>query len=408
MNYPFSKALNNTKPSFIREILKMVSDPDIISFGGGLPDADLFPAKDIEQATQSAFAKHGQSLYQYANTEGYLPLRELLAKRFSEQNNCTVDASQVLIVSGSQQALDLVGKVFLDDGDSVATESPSYLGAIQAFKLFNPVIKELADDDTDTDTSKNTQSAFDGINLNKLQACLQQDKPKFFYGIPNFQNPTGISYSAQKRQQLADLLIQQNALMVEDDPYGSIRFDDASLSSIYALAPNNVVYMNSFSKVFAPSFRLGWVVAPQPVIDKLVIAKQATDLHTNFFVQAILYEYLTQFDIDAHIANITQCYKQKRDAMVAAIKQHMPEDVEVFPNDGGMFLWIKLANLNAFKLLDIAIKHKVAFVPGETFSTLGKYTDQIRLNYTVQTFDEINLGIANLAKAVEEYRTNKN
>ncbi len=403
MNYPFSHALTHAKPSFIREILKMISDPEIISFGGGLPDAQLFPNKEIEQATQLAFSNYGQSLYQYSNTEGFLPLRTWLAERFSKQSNCQINPSQVLIVSGSQQALDLLGKVFLDNGDGVAIESPSYLGAIQAFKLFNPVLHEI-DSGSEDDKQDNNSNLTDGINLNKLRTALQQDDNKFFYGIPNFQNPTGISYSKEKRQELANMLKEVDGLMIEDDPYGDIRFGDDKPTSVYSLAPDNVVYLSSFSKIFAPSFRLGWVVAPQEIIDKMVIAKQATDLHSNFFAQAILYEYLTNFDIDSHIQSIRLSYQNKRDVMVQAIEQYMPDDVQVFPNEGGMFLWIQIPNINAFELLDTAIKHKVAYVPGETFSTLGKYQDQIRLNYTGQSTEEIVQGIKNLAKAVKEYR----
>ena len=393
MDYQFSDVINSIEPSFIREMLKLTTNKEIISFAGGLPDPQLFPYEDIKNATNSMFAKHKESLFQYSTTEGHQGLRDWIAARFSKAHDVEVSADQVMIVSGSQQALDLVGKIFINPQDTVAVESPSYLGAIQAFKMYSPKLQEV-------------HLATDGVDIEQLQQVMANEKTKFFYGIPNFQNPTGITYSEDKRRRVADVLKASGKIMLEDDPYGGLRFPGTSDStqSIYSLAPDNVIYMGSFSKIFVPGFRLGWVIAPTKIITNLVIAKQAADLHTNSFVQAILYEYVKTHNLDEHIDLIKTDYAKKKQYMVEAINTHMGDAVDIYPTNGGMFIWMKVHGVIASDLMPYAIKQNVVFVPGEAFSLSKGYQDHMRLNFTNLDYAQIDQGVINLKQALLAYR----
>ncbi|WP_296202618.1 PLP-dependent aminotransferase family protein [Psychrobacter sp. UBA3962] len=399
MQYQFSEVINELKPSFIREILKLTVKPEIISFAGGLPDPSLFPHQSIKEASNAMFDRNDQGIFQYTTTEGHAGLREWIAKRFSETHNVEVSSEQVMIVSGSQQALDLFGKIYIDPQDAVVMEAPTYLGAIQAFRMYQPKFKEV-------------ELQEDGLDTDQFRSTMQEEDSKFFYGIPNFQNPTGLTYSTQKRQQVADILKETGKIMLEDDPYGALLFDEEDQSSpdtrpIYALAPENVVYMGSFSKVFVPGFRLGWVIAPKPVLAKMIIAKQAADLHTNSFVQELLYEFVTSHDLDAHIDLIRQTYATKKACMVEAINTYLGDEVELFPTSGGMFIWVRVPGVAIMDLLTIAIEKNVAFVPGEAFSLTGGYTDHMRLNFTSLEEDQIVEGVKRLKAALDAYRANQ-
>lgn len=408
MQYEFSEVINGLKPSFIREILKLTVKQEIISFAGGLPDPTLFPHQAIKDASNAMFDRNDNSIFQYTTTEGHSGLRQWIAKRFSDAHGVEVTPEQVMIVSGSQQALDLFGKIYINPQDGVVMEAPSYLGAIQAFRMYQPVFKEV-------------ELLEDGIDTDQLRTIMQADDSKFFYGIPNFQNPTGLTYSSQKRQQVADILKDTGKLMLEDDPYGALLFDDESnmlqnsLSStaspitkpVYALAPDNVVYMGSFSKILVPGFRLGWVIAPIPVLAKMVIVKQAADLHTNSFVQELLYEYVTSNDLNAHIELIRQTYSSKKSCMVDAINTYLGDQVEMSPTTGGMFIWLSVPGVAVMELLKYAIEENVAFVPGEAFSLSGDYKDHMRLNFTSLDNEKIIEGIKRLKAALDAYRADK-
>ncbi len=392
MQYRFSQAISNTPKSFIREILKLTQSDEIISFAGGLPNKDFFPVKAIAQAAQVALTQNGESTLQYGMTEGYTPLREWIVKRYQDKG-VNINKDNVLVVSGSQQALDLLGKVFLDIGDVVALEKPSYLGAIQAFQMFQPQFEEVTLDES-------------GVNLAQLANVMQTSQAKFFYGIPNFQNPTGLTYSLEHRQALAQYLIDNNQLMVEDDPYGELRFIGETLPSVYSLAPDNVILLGSFSKVCAPGMRIGWVVANNEIINQLVTAKQASDLHTSILSQRVLFEYLQANSLDEHIEKIRTGYKAQRMAMVNALKEYMPEGISFTEPEGGMFLWVTLPeNCSALDLMPIAIKHQVAFVPGDPFSTVeGGAKRHMRLSYCTVDSEKIVEGIKRLAAAIHEYQ----
>lgn len=395
MEYDFSNIIKGSKASFIREILKLTVKKEIISFAGGLPDPSLFPREDIQHATNITFKKYEDSLFQYSTTEGHSGLREWIAKEFSNTHDVNVSPNQVLIVSGSQQALDLVGKIFINPKDIVAMESPSYLGAIQAFSMYSPVFEEV-------------ELLEDGIDTDQLSTVINRNTTKFFYGIPNFQNPTGITYSASKRLDVADILKKSGKIMLEDDPYGALRFEGPNTltKSIYSLAPENVIYMGSFSKVFVPGFRIGWIIAPLEIIEKLIIAKQASDLHTNSFVQLILYEYIMNYDLNSHIVSLRNTYAAKKKNIVDAIKTYMGKDIEIYSCYGGMFVWVRVPNVSTVALLQYAIKENVAFVPGEAFSLSNGYKDFLRLNFTGLDRKDIYEGIERLQKAVVEYQKN--
>lgn len=394
MNYRFSAASNNTPKSFIREILKLTQSDDIISFAGGLPNRLFFPIAAIQDATNKVLEQDGANALQYSTTEGYLPLREYIAKRY-QARGMNISAKNVLITTGSQQALDLLGKVFLDKGDYVCLERPSYLGAIQAFQMFQPQFQEV--DLTAT-----------GIDLPELERQMADKQAKFFYAIPNFQNPTGLTYNLANRQALAEYLKRSGSLMVEDDPYGELRFIGEHQPTVYSFAPENVILLGSFSKVCAPGMRLGWMVANDEVMERLVTAKQASDLHTPIITQRILAQYLADNSLDEHIKTIQDAYKAQRVAMVESLRQYMPAGVTFTEPEGGMFLWVSLPkNCPAMSLFPIAVKHKVAFVPGEPFSTEGKTSYDIRMSFCTVDAPTIEEGVKRLAAAIDEL-TNQN
>lgn len=386
MSTAFANRMSNVHKSFIREILKVTQDPSITSFAGGLPNPASFPVREIAEATNAVLAENGESVLQYSTTEGYQPLREYVARRYARRG-LKVDAEDVMIISGSQQGIDLAGKVFIDQGDRVLVERPTYLATLQAFGLYQPEFKSIPLLDDGPDTGAMGQS-------------LEKDGIKLFYAVPSFQNPTGITYSLQKRKEVAGLLNERGTAFVEDDPYGEIRFMGEDMPPVKKFL-EDAVLLGSFSKIVSPGMRLGWLVAPKEIMDKIVIAKQATDLHTNFFTQRVVYQYLTTNDVDAHIAKIRTMYRRQRDAMVRAIERHFPESVQYTKPEGGMFLWATLPEgISSLELFDLAIQEKVAFVPGQAFFADGSGQNTLRLNYTNSGEEAIETGIARLGNAI--------
>jgi 2-aminoadipate transaminase len=389
----FADRITDVPRSFIREILKVAINPDMISFAGGLPNRDLFPVEELKQSAISVFGKSGKEVLQYSNTEGYLPLRELIAERYLLKQGLTISPENILITSGSQQGLDLLGKILLNDGEEVIIEEPGYLGAIQAFSLFRPKFCPVP-------------LTIDGIDTEILAEVLKNSKAKLMYTVPEFQNPSGISYTGHTRMEVASLISGRQIYLVEDNPYTELRFSGKPTSSFFKLLPLQTILLGTFSKTVVPGFRLGWIVAPDHIMDKLIIAKQAADLHTNIFTQQLLYEYLTHYDNNAHIKRICEVYGNQRDAMVDAIANYFPANVEFTIPDGGMFLWVTLPEgYSSMELFDIAIKQNVAFVPGNPFYTDGKTTYRtLRLNFSCSEEKSIYLGIRRLADAVEELK----
>jgi len=378
--------MNNVHKSFIREILKVTENPEIISFAGGLPNPDSFPVKEVQEAVTNVLTSNGEEILQYSTTEGYQPLREYIASRY-KKNGLKVHPDQVLITNGSQQGIDLTGKIFLNKDDNVLVESPTYLAAIQSFGLMEARFKSVP-------------LLEDGADLDAVKRSLDENRIKLFYSVTNFQNPTGITYSQKKREMLADILKDRDTIFVEDNPYGEIRFLGEDIPPVKKYLDSGVLF-GSFSKIVSPGMRLGWIVAPDEVMEKLVTAKQASDLHSNYFTQRVVYQYLTDNDVDKHIEKIKAMYRDQRNLMVEMIEEYFPEDVKITRPEGGMFLWVTLPeDLSPLKLFDLAIKENVAFVPGKAFYTDDMGDNTLRLNFSNSSADKIEEGIKRLGSVI--------
>jgi len=378
--------------SAIRELLKLTEQPDFISFAGGLPAPESFPVAEVAAAVQAILHDRGPQSLQYGATEGYRPLRELIARRTSTDGH-VVSVENVLITSGSQQALDLLGKVFLDVGDRVLLESPTYLAALQAWNAYEATYLELPLDEA-------------GLDPAALEPALRGE-PKFLYCVPNFQNPTGVTLSLARRQRLVALAAAHGMPLVEDDPYGSLRFEGDALPSLLTIAGavGGVIQLSTFSKTLAPGLRVGWVVAPAEVIGRLALAKQGTDLHTGTLDQYIVHELLAGGQIEAGLPAIVARYRERRDTMLTALAEHFPADVRWTRPAGGMFLWVTLPRgIDASDLLPAAVERGVAFVPGKSFFPNGGGENTMRLNFSNATPERIREGIARLGSLLREYR----
>lgn len=389
--YPFSRRIRATPRSFIREILKVTERPDIISFAGGLPSPAFLDAPGVSAAAESVLREDGCAALQYSTTEGYLPLREWIAERYHTRLGLDVDPDEILITHGSQQTLDLLGRIFLNEGDPVAIEAPGYLGAIQAFSQYIPRFFPVPLEN-------------DGPDPVQFARIVQEEKPVFYYAIPNSQNPTGITCAPRCRKEIASLLADSETLIVEDDAYGEIRFNGDNLPSYRSLMGDRALLLGSFSKIVAPGLRLGWLCAPEEVIEQAVTAKQASDLHSNILAQRILCRYLVENDIDDHIARITRGYAEQCGLMVRLMEELFPPDVRFTRPDGGMFLWLTLPEgASAMDLYERAMKEKVAILPGTPFYTDGGGDRGVRLNFSNADEEKIRIGISRLAEVMEKY-----
>jgi 2-aminoadipate transaminase len=386
----FSDRINDVPRSFIREILKASLDADVISFAGGLPNRQYFPVDSLQAAANSVFEEQGAGCLQYSNSEGLIELRQFIADRYLQEQNIKVSADNILVTNGSQQALDLIAKITLNDGDQVVIEEPGYLGAIQALTFYRPEFMAVGVSET-------------GMDCQQLDHSCKIGSPKLMYTVPNFQNPSGITYSEQNRKDIAKIVTGKPLLLVEDDPYGALRFSGKSVPSFYHLLPDQTLLLGSFSKVIVPGFRLGWVVAPDAVFDKLLIAKQAADLHTCNFTQYIIYRFLQDNDLDEHVKTINKVYGRQCRAMLDAIDANFPEEVTYTRPEGGMFLWGVLPNqLSAMELFERAVKKQVVFVPGDPFYTTRQQTSTFRLNFSCVDETLAQEGIVRLGEAIKE------
>jgi 2-aminoadipate transaminase len=377
-------------PSVIREILKVTEKPGIISFAGGLPSPKTFPIAAFAEACAQVLREDGQAALQYAASEGFAPLREMVAAMLPWD----VDPSQVLITTGSQQGLDLVAKILIDAGSKVLVETPTYLGALQAFTPMEPEIVSVACDD-------------EGVDLNDLVA--KASGARFFYVLPNFQNPTGRTMSEARRAALSAEAARLGLPIVEDNPYGELWFDTPPPLPLTARNPDGCVYLGSFSKVLAPGLRLGFLVAPKSLYPKLLQAKQAADLHSPGFNQRMVAEVMKNSFLARHVPTIRALYKSQRDAMLAALAREMPDDVTWNQPAGGMFLWARLpAGMNAVELLPKALEKNVAFVPGAAFYANHADERSLRLSFVTASVQQINTGVAALAAAIAESRRVQN
>jgi 2-aminoadipate transaminase len=389
MEQLFSDGIKNTPSSFIREILKTTSQEDVISFAGGLPNPISFPIQELQESTNRVIGTYESKVFQYATTEGYEPLREYIANRYREKYQLEFSKEDILITTGSQQALDLLGKVLINKGDAIAIEKPGYLGAIQSCSLYQPTFLEI-------------ELAEDGLNTTMLEEVLRSNQVKFLYTVPNFQNPTGITYSKEKREAICEILSHYNTVLVEDDPYGDLRFEGEDLSYIGANKLPNSVLLGSISKIITPGFRLGWICTKnRDLMNYLVVAKQASDLHSNIFSQYVIYDYLIHNDLQLHISKIKKLYREQSTAMLNAIGQYFPKDVTCTKPQGGMFMWATLpCGQSSLELFERASQRKVAFVPGDPFYTSETQTSTFRLNYTNSDSDTIYEGIRRIAEVL--------
>ena len=384
-NQLFSERARAIQSSAIREILKVTERPEVISFAGGLPSSATFPVVEMMAAFDRVLTAKGREALQYSTTEGFAPLREWIAARVSTPE-APVSPDEVLMVSGSQQGLDLLAKVLIDPGDTVLVETPTYLGALQSFSLFDPKYVSVASDE-------------DGLLPDALNDSMRG--AKFLYCLPNFQNPTGRLLAEERRYQLAKRARELDLLILEDDPYGALSYDGETPPSIRSLAPERTVYMGSFSKVLAPGLRLGYIVAPATLRAKLVQAKQATDLHTATLSQMAVYDVVKDGFLDSHIPTIRKLYREQCAAMLAALEQYMPEGVSWNKPRGGMFLWAELPKgMNASAVLAKAVEQNVAFVPGAPFFAANPVIESLRLAFVTVPPPRIEEGVKRLAEVI--------
>lgn len=387
----FARRVEQMKASEIREILKVTERPEVISFAGGLPAPELFPVEEMKAVCTAVLSDDGRAALQYSTTEGYQPLREQIAARMAEAG-VVASYTDVLIVSGSQQGLDLTGKVFLDEGDIVICESPTYLAAINAFKTYSPQFVEVAMDEQ-------------GMSMSALEETLQRyPQAKLIYTIPDFQNPTGRTMSIDRRKRLVELANQYDVMVMEDNPYGELRFAGEHVPPVKAFdTEGRVIYQSTFSKVLTPGIRVGWLCAAPEILQKYVIFKQSTDLHTNTMAQRQVSKFMEMFDLKEHIEKIRKVYKTRRNLMLEAIKSEFPAGVTYTQPDGGLFLWVELPKeLNARDLLIKCLEKQVAFVPGGAFFPNGGNENTLRLNFSNMSEERIVEGIARIGKLIKE------
>ncbi|BAL93585.1 aminotransferase-like domain-containing protein [Rubrivivax gelatinosus] len=386
MSWQMARRAERLNPSTIREILKLTEKPGIVSLAGGLPAADGFPVGAMAEATARVYRDSGREALQYAASEGYAPLREWIAARLAAKG-LDADPARILVTTGSQQGLDLVGKVMIDPGSRVAVESPTYLGALQAFNAYEPEFVAVDGDD-------------EGPRPEGLAAVAGA---RFIYLLPNFQNPSGRCLSDERRRALAAAAAAAGLPIVEDNPYGDLWYDQPPPAPVSAHAGDNAVYLGSFSKVLAPGLRLGWMLAPRALFPKLLQAKQAADLHTPGFNQRIVYEVVKDGFLEQHVPTIRARYAAHRDAMRAALETHLPAGCRWQVPSGGMFFWIELpAGLDATALLPAAVAAGVAYVPGAPFFAGGGHANTLRLSFVTVSPQQIERGIALLGQVLKE------
>ncbi|HWC75821.1 MAG TPA: PLP-dependent aminotransferase family protein, partial [Blastocatellia bacterium] len=386
--YNFASRMNKMKSSAVREILKVTERPDIISFAGGLPAPELFPVEAIAEAHAEVFRSEGRAALQYSTTEGWRPLREWIASRMVARG-IDSHADRILITSGSQQGIDLVGKIFLEPGDSVLVENPCYLAALQCFSGYEASFIAVDSDD-------------EGIKVDQVERALETSKPKFIYIVPDFQNPKGTTLSIERRHRLIELSKHYRVPILEDDPYGELRYRGERPPTLAALDKNGlVIHISTFSKTLSPGLRIGWVAASEEIIHALVIAKQPADLHTSTIEQRAAIHALTNMDFEGHIANLCRVYGARCDAMLASLERHFPAGCRWTNPEGGLFIWIELPErISGEELLADALMEKVAFVPGAPFYASDARSNFIRLNFSNSSEETIDEGVRRIAGAL--------
>ena len=387
-SHSYSRRMATLRSSCIRDILNAASNGKVISFAGGLPNPRLFPVDELSEAASRVLKKSGKEALQYSSTEGFQPLREYVAGTLLRRRGFKASPDEILITNGSQQGLDLIGKAYINPGDSVIMESPTYLSAIQAFELYEPEFLGVPMHN-------------DGPDLEQLGQHLDRRTAKLVYCIPNFQNPSGLCYSAEKRQAAADLIRAARLLLVEDDPYRELRFEGEDLPAIHRYEDQPAVLVGTFSKMLSPGLRMGWLHASEDVIRRLVVVKQATDLCSSDFMQRWLYEILTNYDLDGHLAELCRAYRRQRDQMLEALRRLLPEETQLTIPLGGMFIWVTLPQgVSSEKLLAATLAQGVVFAPGRSFYPAEAQENTLRLNFTNTEGEAMEAGMRILAREV--------
>lgn len=390
MGIKYANRMENIKSSAIRELLKLTEQPDIISFAGGLPAPELFPIKQLEEVCCRVLNEEGESALQYSSTDGFLPLRTQIAQHMNELGiKCT--AQNILITSGSQQGLEFTGRIFINEGDVVICESPSYLGALNAFKAYVPKFVEIPMDE-------------DGMIIDELEKALEQyPNAKFIYTIPDFQNPTGRTMNLERRKRLMELAEKYDIPVIEDNPYGELRFEGEHLPSLKSFdTKGRVIHLGTFSKIFCPGLRVGWVIAEPEILQKYIIVKQGADLQCSSMAQREISRFLEMFDLNEHIENLIEVYRKRRDLIIETMKAEFPSNITVTYPQGGLFAWATLPEgVDAADVLKMALEEKVAFVPGEPFYPNGGNANHCRINYSNMPEEKIVEGIKRLGKVLK-------
>lgn len=392
MAVKYAKRMDLFKKSELGEILKLIEKPEIISFAGGLPASELFPVEEMKKVAVKVLDENGEEALQYSGSQGYMPLRNHIANRMNSKSMTNVNAEDVLVTSGSQQALDYAGNIFLDEGDVVLCESPSYLGALNAFKNYQPKVMEVPTDK-------------EGMIAEELEKILEKnDRVKFIYVIPDFQNPTGITWSLERRKKFMEVINKHEIPVIEDNPYGELRYEGEFLPSLKSFDTKGlVIYLGTFSKIFCPGYRLGWVCASKEILRKFITCKENSDLQTSTIGQRELSKYIDDYDLDEHVEKIKATYKKRRDLMLSCMKEEFPEGVSFTNPSGGLFTWVKLPEkLNAQELMEKCVENNVAYVPGGFFFPSGNKENYFRLNYSSCKEDKIIEGIKRLGKVLNE------
>ncbi|MFD1863065.1 PLP-dependent aminotransferase family protein [Planococcus chinensis] len=389
MQHKYARRANALEPSEMRLILSSSERHELISFAGGLPASELFPIEELKVASQAVLTDHGAASLQYTSTAGYIPLRQAVMERM-EAVGIRSNLQQVMITSGSQQAIDLTGRVFLDEGDTVICESPTYLAAINAFNAYHANIVDVEMDE-------------DGMKMDALEKCLQQNpQAKFIYTIPDFQNPTGRTLKLERRKRMIELANQFDVLILEDNPYGAIRFSGTPIPPIKHFdTEGRVIYLSSFSKIFAPGLRLGWICAEEEILEKYAGFKESADMHSDGLAQRITAKYMELYDLDGHIETIKAVYLERCTTMLDCIDEYFPETISCNKPEGGLFIWAELPDsMNAGDIALKCMENNVAFVPGAPFYVRGAQKNTMRLNFSNSNPEQIKEGMKRIGEVL--------
>ena len=389
----FAKRMEALNGSEIRELLKLIEKLEVISFAGGLPAPELFPIEEMKEISRIVLEESGTQALQYSTTEGFQPLREKIARRMNSKNKTNVTKDDILITNGSQQGLDFAGRVFLNEGDVVLCESPSYLGAINAFKSYGSKFIEVPTDK-------------DGMIMEELEKILEvTENVKMIYVIPDFQNPTGITWTLERRKKFIEIISKYEIPVLEDNPYGELRFEGESLPSLKSMDKKGlVIFLGTFSKILCPGYRLGWTCASQNILKKFIFVKQVADLQASSISQIEVSKFIDLYNLDNHVKKINEVYARRRDLMLETMKEEFPEGVEYTYPEGGLFIWVELPkHLDSRIIMKDCLANNVAYVPGWSFFPNGGTENCFRLNYSNMSDDRIVEGIKRIGLVLRKY-----